>query len=192
MTKKIEADPETWLEDYGDYLYRFAYVRLGNKASAEDAVQETFLAALKAQDRYDGRVDIKYWLLGILKHKVVDHIRKAARETSVEDVEMLPRDEKFRLNAFGITTSKPAPWQFNPRKVFEQKEFREVLSICVSRLQGKMREVFTLRELEGWSTEEICKELNIRPNHIWVIIHRARSQLKTCLEENWKRLHEPS
>lgn len=190
MTEKGNSSPDTWLQDHGDYLYRYAYVRLGNKAAAEDVLQDCFLAAIKGYDRFDGRVDVKYWLLGILKHKVVDHIRKASREVAVEDIEGVSREEEFRLNAFGITTTKPTPWQFDPRKAFEREEVRAALALCISKLKGTMHQVFTLRELEGWSTDDICKELNLNPNNLWVIIHRARAQLKTCLEKNWKHIDE--
>lgn len=190
MTADKKTNPETWLQDHGNYLYKVAYVRLGNKAAAEDALQETFLAAIKAQDRFDGRVDVKYWLLGILKHKIVDHIRKASREVAVEDIENVTRDESFNIAAFGITSSKPAPWQFDPVKAFENKEVREVLGMCISKLKGTMQRAFILRELENWSTEEICKEFDLQPNNLWVLMHRARAQLKTCLEINWKNVDE--
>lgn len=190
MTDGNKMDPEVWVSEYGDYLYRYAYIRLGDKASAEDAVQETFLAAIKAADRFDGRAPVKYWLRGILRHKVVDHIRKHAREIKVEDFE---KDEilgKFTFKAFGIPERRPDAWQFNPRKAYEQKEFWKVFYRCMDNMKGTMRQAFALKELEGVSTEEICKELGVEPNHLWVIQHRARNSLKVCLEKNWLKKNE--
>ena len=185
MTNDASMNPDTWVTEHGDYLFKYAYLRLGDHASAEDAVQETFLAAMQAADRFDGRVPVKYWLRGILRHKVVDHIRKHARETKVEDFEQDEILGKFIFKAFGIPERSPDSWKFNPRKAYEQKEFWDVFYHCLDGLKGTMRQAFALRELEGQSTEEICKELGVAPNNLWVILHRARSNLKTCLEKNW-------
>ena len=73
-------DPGKWLDDHGDYLFKYASFRLRDDTAAEDAVQETFLAALKAYERFEGRGSERTWLVGILKHKIIDHFRKASRE----------------------------------------------------------------------------------------------------------------
>ncbi len=178
-------DPEKWLGEHGDYLFQYAFVRLRNRAAAEDAVQETFLAGIKAYDRYDGKTPIRYWLRGILHHKVVDYIRKASREVAVEDTEDHEILDRFKYKAFGIPEQHPPPWKFDPKHAYEQKEFWDVFYGCMAKLKDAMGVAFTLRELEGLSTEEICKELNIKPNNLWVLLHRARTQLKACLEANW-------
>ncbi|MEM7391951.1 MAG: sigma factor-like helix-turn-helix DNA-binding protein, partial [Verrucomicrobiota bacterium] len=87
----------------------------------------------------------------------------------------------------GIPQQKPAPWKINPRKAYEQKEFWDVYLDCVSKLKGLPQRAYALRELEEMSTEEACEILNVDSNYLWVLIHRARSQLKGCLEENWIR-----
>lgn len=179
--------PETWLDEHGDYLYRYAYTRLGDKASAEDAVQEAFLGAMKSAQRFDGKTPVRYWLLGILKHKVVDHIRKRSRENMIEDFEDPAITGSLLFKITGMPTTQPPEWRINPRKAFEQKEFWDVFHGCLSKLKGNMRQAFALRELEGLSTDQICKELGISPNNLWVILHRARGQLKDCLEINWKQ-----
>ncbi len=179
--------PETWPDEHGDYLFQYAYLRLRNQAAAEDAVQETFLAGLQALGRYDGKTPVRYWLRGILRHKVVDHIRKASREVAVDDIEGGEILGSLKFKAFGIPSQHPAPWKFDPKHAYEQKEFWEVFYGCMAKLSGPMAIAFTLRELEGLSTGEICKELRIRPNNLWVLLHRARTQLKACLEANWSR-----
>ena len=185
MSDEYLTNPETWLDEHGDYLFQFALARLGNRAAAEDAVQETFLAGIKALDRYDGGTPVRYWLRGILRHKVVDYIRKASREVAVDETEGNEILDSLKFKAFGIPTQHPPDWKFDPKHAYEQKEFWSVFQGCMSNLKDTMSRAFALRELEGWSTEDICKELKIKPNNLWVVLHRARTQLKACLEANW-------
>ena len=174
------------MERYSDYLYRYAMMRLRDAAAAEDAVQETFLAGIRGLDSFDGRVEIKYWLRGILRNKVVDHIRREVRETKVEidadDTEILDR---LLFRTSGIPTTQPEGWKFNPRQSFDQDVFWEVFRRCLARLKTPMRQAVILKMLEEQSTEEACKALDIQPNHLWVLLHRARRQLKKCLETNY-------
>lgn len=179
------TNPEEWVSEHGDYLFQFAFVRLRNRAAAEDAVQETFLAGIKALARYDGKTPVRYWLRGILRHKVVDYIRKASREIAVDETEGNEILDSLKFKTFGIPTQHPPAWKFDPGHAYEQTEFWEVFYGCMSKLKEKTGLAFTLRELEGLSTEEICKELNLKPNNLWVVLHRARTQLKSCLEANW-------
>lgn len=190
MTENPELNPETWIDEHGDHLFRYAVVRLKNHAAAEDAVQETLLAAMKALDRFDGSRPIRAWLMGILKHKVVDHIRKAVRETSIEDLQPSGEESAFLMEHSGIATMRPPPWKFNPRKAFEQKEFWNVFTKCLEKLDERQHRAFVLKELEDEETEEVCKQMKITPNYLWVILHRAREQLKGCLSQNWVRAHE--
>src|SRR5688500_10622854 len=76
-------DPERWLDDHGDYLFKYAVFRLRDDIVAEDAVQETFLAALKAYENFEGRGSERTWLVGILKHKIIDHFRRVGREAPI-------------------------------------------------------------------------------------------------------------
>lgn len=185
MTDNPSTSPETWLEEHGDYLFKYAFVRLRNRATAEDVVQEAFLAGIKGLDRFDGRSNVRYWLLGILKHKVVDYIRKASRETVMEDPEAAELTGSTTFKLFGIPSERGSSWQFNPRKAFEQKEFRDVFTECMTGLKGNMQRAFAMKELEGLPTEEICKFLGVTPNNLWVMLHRCRQQLKECLQVNW-------
>lgn len=186
MKRGDTPNPETWVEEYGDYLFQYALVRIRNRAAAEDAVQETLLAGIKGLDRYDGKTPVRYWLRSILRNKVVDYIRKAAREIAVDDTEDHEILDSLKFKAFGIPTRTPPPWKFDPGMAYEQKEFWEIFYACMAKMNGVTALAFTLRELEGKKTEEICKELNLKPNNLWVTLHRARTQLKACLEANWK------
>lgn len=195
MKKKTKAQkpptpPEEWAESYGDYLYRYALMRLKDPINAEDAVQETFLAGIKGLDKFDGRVDVKYWLRGILRNKIVDYIRKNTREHPVDNEEGRDIVDSFSFKMFGIAERTPKPWQFAPEREFEKGEFWEAFQNCVSKLTDTMRQAFVLKMVDGMDSDEICKALNITPNNLWVLNHRARAQLKSCLESNWDREEE--
>jgi len=185
-TNRPHGTPELWLEEYGDYLYRYALLRVHNAKTAEDLVQETFLAALSALNSFSGKSSQKTWLVGILKHKIVDFFRKSSRETAVEDMELAasePAEDAF--DAKGHWRVKPAEWTVSPTAALEQREFFEVLQHCLNGLPERLCRAFTLREMEDMSSEEICKVLDISPTNLWVILHRARNKLKKCLETKW-------
>jgi len=160
--------------------------RLRDPQAAQDCVQDTFLAGIKALDRFDGSRDIKFWLRGIMRNKIVDRIRKAVKEKQVdidnEDEALL---ESFWFKYSGIATTNPDPWQFNPRKHFDNGEFWEVFQTCIDEVKDPARQAFVLRVLEDKTTEEVCKVMDIKPNYLWVLLHRAREQLKVHLEAKW-------
>ncbi len=178
-----QLDPHTWLNDHGDYLFRVARRQLHSDERAEDAVQETLLAALSARDRYSGDASPRTWLTGILKHKIVDLIRRQLREVE------LPRDAEgeeaidclFRRD--GHWAEPLRPWG-SPETEAELSELRRVLDQCADRLNPSMAQVFSLREVAGMENEEICKELGITPTNCWVLLHRARVFMRQCLELN--------
>ena len=96
------SDPEQWVELHGDYLFRYAMTRLRDASKAEDAVQETFLAALKGGKSFAGRSAEKSWLTGILKNKIADYYRKASRESSFTDLGFYMDEESDRFVADGL------------------------------------------------------------------------------------------
>lgn len=178
--------PSEWVDLYGDYLYRYALSRLHNPETAADCVQDTFLAGIKALDKFDGRLDIKFWLRGIMRNKIVDQIRKSIKSQTVDisqEDESLMESMWFKYS--GIATTNPDPWEFNPRKQFDNKEFWAVFIECVETLKNPIKQAFILKMLEDKTTEEICKVMDITPNYLWVLIHRAREQLKEVVKEKW-------
>ncbi|MEM1221131.1 MAG: sigma-70 family RNA polymerase sigma factor [Verrucomicrobiota bacterium] len=184
---KVEiAPPETWVDRYGDYLYGYAMSRLRNPEAAQDCVQDTLLAGIKAFERFDGSRDIKFWLRGIMRNKIVDQIRKSVREKKVDiDSEDETLLESFWFKYSGIATTNPDPWEFNPRKFYDNGEFWKVFETCIDEIKDPAREAFILRVLEDLTTEEVCKAMDITPNYLWVLLHRAREQLKILLESRW-------
>jgi RNA polymerase sigma-70 factor (ECF subfamily) len=188
--KKL-SDPRGWVEKYGDYLYNYAFMRLRDKTAAEDAVQETFLAALKARDRWTAQSAEITWFIGILKHKVVDHIRRAVREESVDQIDQLPVEkeglyhEGARWKGHWIPDRGPTRWGEDPHKELENKEFRKVFMACLEALPGQLSRVFTLYTMQEMATEKVCNILDITATNLRVMLHRTRRQLRRCLEINW-------
>jgi RNA polymerase sigma-70 factor (ECF subfamily) len=185
MTNPRVVDPSEWVGRYGDYLFRFAMLRLRDRSTAEDLVQETFLAALKDRHSFSGNSAEATWLVGILKHKIADHFRRQSREVPLTDGDSpaQPADDPF--TAEGRWATGPAEWGGNPADLFRQKEFLDQFMKCLSGLSAKHANAFTLREIEGEDTGEICKVLHVTETNLWVILHRARMQLRRCLETRW-------
>lgn len=187
--KDIESTSLDWLADHGDYLYRFALARLRDESQAEDAVQETLLAAIQ-NTSFDGQSSPRTWLTGILKHKIIDIYRKQKRDSSevfIEDVHQ-HLDDGADMNDFfterGAWSEKPQLWT-KPDGELEQKQFFDVLQACMSKLPAKLLAIFTLRDIEEEENEKICKDLDITPTNAWVMLYRARMSLRKCLEFNW-------
>jgi RNA polymerase sigma-70 factor (ECF subfamily) len=183
-------NPERWVEDHSDALFGFAALRVRDRAIAQDLVQETFLAAIKAKESFAGRSTERSWLFGILRNKLADYYRLQAREMPFADPEMFLPEEKGSFAEAGlgkdgwITGFGPQPWE-TPEEVLVTKEFQEALKGCLSKLPDKIAQVFFLREVDEVSSEEICKDLGISSNNLWVMLHRARMGLRRCLEVHW-------
>jgi len=184
------SDPERWVEEHGDYLFKYALSRLRDPAKAEDMIQETFLAALKGAKDFQGRSSEKSWLVGILKNKICDTYRKASRETSFTDLEFSSDEEGDRFISDGpfrdgwIHEVGPQEWS-NPGASLDNEAFWQTYRDCSKKLPKNVSTVFNLRELDGVESKAICAMLNITENNLWVMLHRARMALRRCLELNW-------
>jgi RNA polymerase sigma-70 factor (ECF subfamily) len=178
-----ELDPQRWLAQHGDYLFRYARRRLMSTELAEDAVQETLLAALKAHDGFKGGSSERTWLTGILKHKVVDIIRQQAREVTAPggSGEEDEQDWEALFDHTGHWSEPIREWK-TPETELETSRLRQALQDCLDGLKPNLARIFSLTELTGMATEEICKELNITATNVWVMLHRAKLFLRECLD----------
>jgi RNA polymerase sigma-70 factor (ECF subfamily) len=179
------TDPETWVESYGDYLFRYARHRVQNRDVAEDLVQETLMAALRTRDGFEGRSSERTWLLSILRHKMIDYIRKASRERPTDNG-LSPDDlsEEF-FDEKGMWAVRPSRWDTDPGRVLEKKEFWEKLMECLAELPKRMAQAFSLRKLEQMDSEEVSETLEVTSNNLGVLLYRARLRLRRCLEVKW-------
>jgi RNA polymerase sigma-70 factor (ECF subfamily) len=185
VVESAQRDPSEWVDAYGDVLFRWALLRLGDVHQAEEAVQETFRAALGSRDTFGGRASERTWLVSILRHKVVDLIRRRSRERPMGDLTAIPDPLHGRFDARGHWVSGLAEWSASPHDLLERKEFRRVLTRCISDLPPRLAQAFALRELDGLGTGKIRELMGTSMSNVWVMLHRARARLRDCLETRW-------
>ena len=167
-------------------LLKIARLQLRNDAWAEDVVSETLLAALEGAQRFAGQSQLKTWVVGILKHKIIDQFRRGGRELSleaqVEAAEVETFDELY--DASGHLRERPHDWG-DPESCLARTQFFEVLQMCVDKLPAGLGRIFMMREWLEFDTDQICKELGITSTNCFVMLHRSRMRLRECLEMNW-------
>lgn len=179
------------LDKHRPHLVKFAMVQLRNTTYAEDVVQETLVAAVQGAERFAGQSSVRTWLIGILKHKIMDHFRRQSREAPLPDLEeetsLEDLDARFRPDGHFVENPlqvSGADWG-DPEATLAQGRFFEVLEECMGRLPRNTARVFNMREIMGMETEEICKELGITATNSWVLLYRARMALRECLQTKW-------
>ena len=178
-------NPERWVDDHGDFLYRYALMRVRHPEVAEDLVQETLCAAVRVYHGFRGRSSERSWLCGILKNKICDHFRKLGRETNFSDLEFLNDEMSHKFIDQGWNHDLgPSEWKAEAEFI-DRAEFWQIFRDCLSKLPARVGDVFMLREMEEIETAQICQALKISQNNLWVMLHRARMALRECLELNW-------
>ena len=181
----IVPGPDQWVDLYGNYMYRYALSRVADTETAQDLVQEALVAAIKAFEHFQGRSSIKTWLIAILKRKIVDHYRSRSSQQTTDDIDTVANSIDRMFDDTGHWKTKPNEWTVHPGSAYEQHEFMDVLYRCLSQLPPRLSEIFMLREFEEMSTDDICRQLSITESNSWVMLYRARMQLRSCLEDNW-------
>jgi RNA polymerase sigma-70 factor (ECF subfamily) len=187
MPPQIPTDFEQQLVEQRSYLMRFARLQLRNDAWAEDAVSETILAALAKPQAFGARSQLKTWLVGILKHKIIDSMRQRQREVTLDsgsDDDSADPLEHMAFKADGHFAEKPTDWG-NPEQDLKSHQFMAIMDACTQKLPAVQGRLFLMREWLEMSSEEICKELGLTATNLYVQLHRARLRLRECLELNW-------
>ena len=178
------------LNDHRPILLRYAFLQLRDETVAEDAVQETLLAALQAGDSFRSESAVRTWLIGILKHKIADHYRATEKYHSIEKTasggEEDPNEalEQLLFNGKGHWIGASSAWK-NPDHALKQNEFWHVFDWCQKNLPEQHARAFMLREMVGLEMEDICQDMNISHSACRVNLHRARLGLRECLEQRW-------
>lgn len=182
-----------WAALYSDYLYNYACFRVNNKEEARDLVQDTFLSALRAKDSYKGMSSEKTWLVSILKNKIIDYYRKNAGSSIQQSIEgkQVASDYDDYFSAEGksqghwLDKAAPGRAYTSAQENMETREFYDILNKCLDLLPVKWAAIFKLKNMEDVETDIICKELNITPSNYWIMMHRAKLQLRRCMEVGW-------
>lgn len=180
------ADISKLFEENSDYLFRYALQHCKNDELAKDLVQETFLAVARAHQTFKGDSTVRTWLTSILRHKLIDHIRRKSTSSESSLNEMEERGlERFFDKTGHWTEAGPRNWGRDPLAALEQSKTIEVLKGCLSKLPEKLRQIFLLKEWDGLSRDEISSELGVTANNVGVILHRARVYLRECVGTAW-------
>ena len=182
---------KNWVSLYSDTMYTWAYYKTGNKETAEDLVQDTFLSAYMAMSSFEGRSDPKTWLLGILKNKIAEHFRKFYRSPVLtESLETKHRTNEWLNNFFDEDGSwnkdqRPSEWAEESENLLDDAVFLSVLQNCMGKLPPNWNAAIQLKYLEERKGDLICQELQVTPTNFWQMLHRAKLQLRKCLETHW-------
>ena len=179
--------PQHWVSAHADYLYAFARMRIADEEQAKDLVQETFLAALQRVDKFEGKSSERTWLTAILKNKIIDVYRKKSAVVISSDITDAANDQNF----FDVNDGhwneahRPKPFGLEQNNPLESKEFNQILTACMQKLPPLWLSVFTMKHIDDETSETICAELKVTSSNFWVIIHRAKLNLRACLQKNW-------
>lgn len=180
---EVLLEPEKWVDRYSDYLFNFTISRVNDSDMAKDLVSETFLAGLKSAKNFQGNSTERTWLISILKRKIIDQYRKANSRKGKAEVRM----SYLNSDQDGDWMEQQARDLRNPNveDIIEQEELGNALNACIAKLPPRYATIFVQKTIEKLDTEFICKEHNITPSNLWVIVHRARVQLMDCLKTEW-------
>jgi len=176
--------PDLWVDNYADYLYNFTMGRINNESLSKDLVQETFLAGLKSAKNFQGKASEKTWLTSILKRKIIDHYRK---------INSIKGKAEIKMNFYQDGESEgdwleervPQSWKNQTEADIENIELQDQIDKCINNLPEKYALAFRMKSVLGYETEDICNELDITSSNLWVLLYRARTQLRACLDSNW-------
>lgn len=182
--EKHTINSNKWIDNYADYLFNYSISRVNDSDIAKDLVQETFFAGLKSAKNFQGKASERTWLVSILKRKIIDHYRKINSKKGQAEVRMNFYNDGENEGDW-LEERVPQSWDNASEKKIETEELRTQIDICIDKLPEKYAMVFRMKTIQEFETEEICKELDISASNLWVIIHRARTQLRKCMEDNW-------
>lgn len=178
-----QLNPNKWVDKYSDYLYNYTIAKVNDSDVAEDLISETFLAGLKSMKRFKGEASERTWLISILKRKIIDHYRRSNSKKGKAEVRMTYSDDEDSGDWLEERVADPS--DKTAEDELENTELGVAIYACIDKLPERQAEIFKRKTIEEQDTETICKEFDITPSNLWVIIHRARTALSECLEKNW-------
>jgi len=179
-----QINPNKWIDKYSDYLFNYTITRVSDRYVAQDLVQDTFFAGLKSMKNFKGEASERTWLISILKRKIIDHYRKTNSKKGQAEVKM---NFNYDPDSEGdwLEQRVADPFDKTAEDTIENTELGMAIHNCMEKLSKKQAQVFKMKTILNYETEVICNELDITASNLWVIIHRARTALASCLEEKW-------
>lgn len=184
-----EAKLKSWVGLYSDKMFTWAFYKTGDKESAEDLVQDTFLSAYSSIQKFEGKSDPKTWLYAILNNKIAEHFRKIYRNpvitNSKEGFNENMIEAFFDKNERWLKEERPQNWPDEEIHLLDDNDFKNVLESCMKNLPDNWHAALQLKYIEEKKGELICQELGISATNFWQILHRAKLQLRKCLSVNW-------
>lgn len=186
-SREATMDDPLFLEEVRRQMVRFAVQQLGDSSLAEDVVQDALVGALRNKDSFRGRAALRSWMFAILKNKIVDSIRRKSRMSA--HGEQIALDEidgagLFESHGRWRSDSKPKHWA-QPDDSLMDADFWRVFGVCLDHLPPRQSRVFMMREVLALETDEICVALDITAANLHVVLHRARLELRACLQKCW-------
>lgn len=175
---------KTWVVSFTDGLYLRACTAVSDKSIAEDLVQETFISAYQSFDTFRSESSPRTWLFAILNNKINDHFRSKQRVPVVsKELEFFG----YFFDEYGHwrTAECPQHWSEADDHLLDNGEFRNTLQKCRGNLPEHWNMVLLLKYIDQRDGKEICQDLNISPSNFWQLMHRAKLQLRKCLEVHW-------
>lgn len=179
-----KLQPDKWVDEHADYLFNYAVGKVNDAEIAKDLVQETFIAGLNSAKNFKGDAAERTWLIAILKRKVIDYYRKINSKKGKAEVRIQYSDQTDSEGDW-LEERVADPFIKGGDQEIENEELGLAIQDCIDKLPKKQSRVFTMKTIQGMSTEDICNELGINPSNLWVMIHRARTSLMGCLNESW-------
>jgi len=172
-------------------MYAWALYKTSSKEVAEDLVQDTFLAAFKSHSNFKGNSKPKTWLFSILNNKITDYHRNRYKNSTSSDNEQSEKCEQILFTTLFDThenwdqNEHPSDWQNESEHLLDNHEFIQIFQGCMQKLPPNWLSAIQLKYIEEKKGELICQELNISPTNFWQLLHRAKLQLRKCLNTNW-------
>lgn len=183
------VEPHLWANKYADYLFAYACLRINDDELAKDLVQETFLGALERLEKFDRLCSEKTWLTAILKNKILDVYRNKSSGLNRQSLSSAtdPESDDYFDPETGHWKEQhyPAVFVVEQPDALQNKEFQGILESCMKKLPPLWVSAFTMKYMDGESTETICTELNLTSSNFWVIMHRSKVHLRAYLQKYW-------
>ncbi len=178
-----QINPNRWVDEYSDYLFNYAIVRVNDREIAKDLISETFLAGLRSKKYFKGEATERTWLISILKRKIIDHYRKINSKKGQAEVKINYTDED--QEGEWLEEKVADNFEQSAEDNLVNNELGAAIYDCLDKINPKHAKIFKMKTIDNFDTEVICNEFGITPSNLWVIIHRARTALAECMEEKW-------